>query len=411
MNTHGTRIQCSAMLLAILACAASFASCWAAEPLRVRMLTYNIHHGEGTDGKIDLARTAAVIKRLTPDLVALQEVDKKTTRSRGVDQAAELGKLTETHVAFGKAMDFAGGQYGEAILSRYPLTEVQVHSLPFAEGCEPRCALAARVRLGVDGPEIVFASTHLEHAKAALRLCQAQKLNPALAATNALPTILAGDFNDVPDSPAIKVLQPHWTDATAGQPDPTCPSGRPRLKIDYVFFRPVDGWHVVEKQVIDEPVASDHRPLLVVLEWVPSWLTFVPEMERIADMDGRPNDSRWSAADDAERADDLRRVQAEWKTRTPTVRSLLTPERVRSLSRWAAKQMEGYTTVPPLEKAQLYPVAANEEQGTILLESTIDTLPAHSPLVTRWLKAFVRYDTRGQKIAHVTITIRGQRLE
>jgi len=55
--------------------------------------------------------------------------------------------------------------------------------------------------------------------------------------------------------------------------------------------------------------------------------------------------------------------------------------------------------------------AANEEQSTILLESTIDTLPTHHRLVTRWLKAFVRYDTRGQKIAHVTITIRGQRLE
>jgi endonuclease/exonuclease/phosphatase family metal-dependent hydrolase len=398
-------------LLVILACAASFASGWAAEPIRVRVLTYNIHHGEGTDGKIDLVRTAEVIKRLKPDLVALQEVDKATTRSHGVDQAAELGKLTGMHVAFGKAMDFAGGQYGEAILSRYPLAEVQIHDLPFTEGCEPRCALAARVRLGEDGPEIVFAGTHLDHAKASLRLCQAQKLNPVLAATNTLPTILAGDFNDVPDSPAIKVLQPHWTDATAGQLDPTWPSDHPRLKIDYVFFRPADGWHVVEKQVINDSVASDHRPLLVVLEWVPSWLVFVPEMERIADLDRSLSGSRWSAADDAKHADDLRRVQADWKTRIPTIQALLTPERVRSLSRWAAKQMEAYATVPSLEKVQLQPVAADEKEGTILLESTIDTLPTHHPLVTRWLKAFVRYDTRGQKIAHVTITIRGQRLE
>ena len=73
--------------------------------------------------------------------------------------------------------------------------------------------------------------------------------------------------------------------------------------------------------------------------------------------------------------------------------------------------MKAYTTVPPLEKAQLQPVAADEKQGIILLESTSDTLPTHHPLVTRWLKAFVRYDTRGRKIAHVTITIRGQRLE
>ena len=350
MKTPGTTIDRRTFLLAIFACAASLASGQAAEPLRVRVLTYNIQHGEGTDGKIDLARTAAVIKRLTPDLVALQEVDKATTRSRGVDQAAELGKLTGMHVAFGKAMDFAGGQYGEAILSRYPLTEVQVHNLPFTEGCEPRCALAAHVRLGDDGPEFVFAGTHLEHAKAPVRLCQAQKLNPALAAKNTLPTILAGDFNDVPDSPAIKVLQPHWTDATAGQPQPTWPSDQPRMKIDYVFFRPTDGWRVVEKQVSDESIASDHCPLLVVLEWMPSWLTLVPEMERTADLDSSLGDRRWSAADDAKHSDDLRRVQADWKTRAPTIQALLTPERVRSLSRWAAKQMEAYATVPPLDR-------------------------------------------------------------
>ena len=331
MKTRGTMTACRTLLLAILACMAAFLSAGAAEPLRVRVLTYNIHHGEGTDGKIDLTRIAALIKRLAPDLVALQEVDKATTRSQGVDQAAELGRLTGLHAAFGKAMDFAGGQYGEAILSRYPLTEVQVHDLPFTEGCEPRCALAARVQLGKVGPEIVFASTHLEHAKASLRLCQAQKLNPVLAAKNTLPTILAGDFNDVPGSPAIKVLQPHWTDATAGQPEPTWPSGQPRTKIDYVFFRPADGWHVVEKQVVNESVTSDHRPLLVVLECVPSWLGFVPEMERIADLDRNPNDSRWSAADDVKHADDLRRVQGEWRTKTPAIQALLTPERVRSL--------------------------------------------------------------------------------
>lgn len=411
MKRHVVDIVLRAFLLVILACGASFASCWAAEPLRVRVLTYNIHHGEGTDGKIDLARTAEAIKRVTPDLVALQEIDQGTTRSRGLDQAAELGKLTGMHAAFGKAMDFAGGQYGEAILSRYPLTEVQVHSLPFTEGCEPRCALAARVRLGEDGPEIVFAGTHLEHANASLRLCQAQKLNPTLAAKNTLPTILAGDFNDVPDSPAIKVLQPPWTDTTAGRSQPTWPSDQPRRKIDYVFFRPADGWRVVEQQVVDEPVASDHRPLLVVLESVPSWLAFVPEMERMDDLDRSLRDHRWSEADGTKHAADLSRVQTEWKRRAPTIQALLTPERVRSLSRWAVKQMEAYATVPPLEKSQLLPVAVDEKQGIIVLESTVDTLPTHNPLVTRWLKALVRYDTRSQKIAHVTITIRGQVLE
>ena len=258
---------CRTLLFAIFAIPTFLSSVHSSEPVRVRVLTYNIHHGEGTDGKIDLARIAAVIKRLAPDVVALQEVDQATSRSHGVDQAAELGKLTGMHAAFGKAMDYAGGQYGEAILSKYPLTEVKVHALPFTQGCEPRCAIAAHVRLGEAGPEFVFVGTHLEHAKATLRLCQSNKLNPLLVAASSLPTILAGDFNDIPDSPAIRVLQPHWEDASAEQPDPTWPSDRPKTKIDYVFFRPAHAWRVVEQQVVNEPVASDHRPLLVVLEW------------------------------------------------------------------------------------------------------------------------------------------------
>ena len=112
----------------------------------------------------------------------------------------------------------------------------------------------------------MFAATHLEHAKAAVRLCQSNKLNPLLVATRSIPTLLAGDFNDVPESPAIRVLQPHWEDASATQLDPTWPSQEPKTKIDYVFFRPPDAWRVVEQYVVNESVASDHRPLLVVLE-------------------------------------------------------------------------------------------------------------------------------------------------
>ncbi|WP_419194952.1 endonuclease/exonuclease/phosphatase family protein [Novipirellula herctigrandis] len=255
------------LLLAIFAIPTFLSALQASEPSRVCVLTYNIHHGEGMDGKLDLNRIAAVIKHLDPDIVALQEVDKATNRSHGVDQAAELGILTGMHAAFGKAMDYAGGHYGEAILSKYPLTNVNVLALPSTEGCEPRCALAAQVRLGENGPEFVFVSTHLEHAKAPLRLRQSNKLNPFLVRANSLPMILAGDFNDVPDSPTIRVLQPNWTDASVKQPDPTSPSAPPKRKIDYVFFRPANAWRVVEQQVVNEPVASDHLPLLVVLEW------------------------------------------------------------------------------------------------------------------------------------------------
>src|SRR5688500_8381796 len=76
---------------------------------RRRVLSYNIHHGEGTDRKFDLERLAKIIRAAEPDVVALQEVDRKTRRASGVDQAAELGKLTDMHVEFGNAMNYSGG--------------------------------------------------------------------------------------------------------------------------------------------------------------------------------------------------------------------------------------------------------------------------------------------------------------
>ena len=94
-------------------------------PAELRVLTYNIHHGEGVDGKFDLRRIAEVIKSASPDLLALQEVDQGTARASGVDQPAELARLTGMEVVFGRNIEFEGGGYGTALLSRLP---VKAHS-------------------------------------------------------------------------------------------------------------------------------------------------------------------------------------------------------------------------------------------------------------------------------------------
>jgi endonuclease/exonuclease/phosphatase family metal-dependent hydrolase len=231
---------------------------------QLRVLTYNIHHGEGTDGKLDLPRIAAVIQRLNPHVVALQEVDNRTTRAAGVDQAAELGRLTGMHSVFGKAMEYAGGEYGLAILSRYPLDDVRVLALPVEPNHEPRSILVAQVRIGNER-DFFFASTHLEHAYQPLRMCQAGKISSLLAPIRA-PLVLAGDFNDIPGSPVINVLQAHWGDLIDKQAEPTWPSDAPRMKLDYVLTRPADAWQVMEVQVVAETVASDHRPVLAILK-------------------------------------------------------------------------------------------------------------------------------------------------
>src|SRR5215213_3724682 len=129
----------------------------AAGATRLRVLTYNIHHGEGTDGKFDIPRIAKLIKSLEPDLVAVQEVDVKTRRSSGVDQAAELAKLTGLHPFFARIIDYQGGPYGLMILSRQTRAKTESDPLPYDPGQEPGALAEARVHIGgaAGGEELV----------------------------------------------------------------------------------------------------------------------------------------------------------------------------------------------------------------------------------------------------------------
>jgi endonuclease/exonuclease/phosphatase family metal-dependent hydrolase len=240
----------------------------AGDPVRVRVLSYNIHHAEGTDGKLELPRIGKIISSVQPDLVALQEIDFKTMRTGGVDQAEELGRLTGLHVASGPNIDYQNGQYGTAIPSRWKIVSHKNHPLPNAGG-EQRGVLAAEIETGNDGPRLSFLGTHLDHRPAeAERLASAKFINE-LAETLDGPALLAGDLNAIPTSETLKLLQQNWTNPTASHPLPTIPSKVPTRQIDYVLFRPADDWRMIEARVLDEPVASDHRPLLVVLEWRP----------------------------------------------------------------------------------------------------------------------------------------------
>jgi endonuclease/exonuclease/phosphatase family metal-dependent hydrolase len=236
------------------------------KPVTLRVLCYNIHHGEGTDGKIDLPRLAKVITAAKPDLVALQEVDHKTRRTGGVDQTAELARLTGLAGKFGKAIDYEGGGYGQAVLSRFPIDELKVHLLPGTPDRERRIAAEARVTVG--GRDLSFVTTHLHHQNAAFREQQAAELN-ALFGTADRPVILAGDLNADPDSKPLGILLGKWANATSGPALFTFPAGKPAKQIDYVLYRPAGRFRAVEAKVIAEAVASDHRPVLAVLELVP----------------------------------------------------------------------------------------------------------------------------------------------
>lgn len=256
-------------------------------PKRIRVLTYNIHHGQGTDGRIDLERIARVIRSANPDVVALQEVDRRTGRSGGVDQAETLGQLTGMTAVFGKAFDFDGGEYGNAVLSRLRVTGHEVHPLPKRSGHEDRALLEVRVgntEKGSAESSLTFFSTHLDHHRnESDRMTAVAKIAARISADTVRSYLLAGDLNARPNSQTMRAFRERWSIATGSEPLLTAPARNPRAQIDYVLFRPRAGWRVVEVRVLDEPIASDHRPLLAVLEYS-SW--------RMPDSSGRSEKRR-----------------------------------------------------------------------------------------------------------------------
>lgn len=235
------------------------AQSWAAEPLRV--MAWNIHHGEGIDGKLDLVRIAEVIKAAKPDLVALQEVDQNCNRSGKIDQTAVLGKLTGLYAVFGKAIDYDGGAYGQAILSRLPTRETRVHRLPGAG--EPR--IAFEVQVEVEGNALRFVTVHLEHQDRERNAAQGARLAEIFAGEE-MPVILAGDFNAQPDSPTLRLFESDWTFVAKDGPVFTSPADEPRREIDHILIRGALGR--VNCHVLTESIASDHRPVFAELKLV-----------------------------------------------------------------------------------------------------------------------------------------------
>ncbi len=238
----------------------------AEQPTRLRVVSYNIHHGEGTDRKLDLPRIAKVITDAQADIVALQEVDQKTERTEQVDQPAELARLTGLNVVFGGNLKFQGGWYGNAVLSRFPVS-MKNHPLPQLREGETRGMIEADIQVpGLPRP-LKFLATHFDYRPdEAERIASAELVGKVSQNWGDRPALLAGDLNALPDSQTLKILLQDWQMAN-DEPQGTFPSDGPTRQIDYILLRPAGGWKVIEFRVLDEAVASDHRGILAVLEW------------------------------------------------------------------------------------------------------------------------------------------------
>jgi len=231
-------------------------------PDTLRILAYNTHHGEGLDGRLDLERIARVIRSVDPDVVALQEIDRKVERTGGVDQARIYGELTGLTPLFGAFMPYQGGQYGMALLSRYPILESENVRLP--PGAEPRTTLAARIHLAPSGREVWIAGIHFYRTEEE-RLAQAEGAT-AFFRDVENPVFLVGDFNSFVGGPILTTLEKAWWRPEKEGSPLTFPANRPEREIDFILTPPQSRVRVLEYRVLDETVASDHRPVFMVVE-------------------------------------------------------------------------------------------------------------------------------------------------
>ena len=220
--------------------------------MQLRVATFNVHHGEGLDGILDLERTAAAIAETVADVVALQELDRNMERSGGVDQPAELGRLLGQQVVFFPTLERAGGgQYGIGFAARVPITDARFVPLPQLGTEEPRGAITARCA------GIGLVCTHLSTQRRP-RDVQTDAI-AAIAGGLERPVVVMGDLNQ--DRAGLRALLGVGFEGTFGHA--TLARRFPRRRqLDHVVVSP--GSEIQRAWTVDTP-ASDHLPLVADL--------------------------------------------------------------------------------------------------------------------------------------------------
>ncbi len=255
---------------AFLAALFFMSGCAATKPeppsMTLRVMTYNIQHGAGADERVDLQRTAEAIRREKPDIVALEEVDKGVMRTGRQNLPMLLGSLTGMTVYFNNNFNFQGGEYGNAVLTRFPiLMETNTHYRMIRTN-EQRGVI--QMILNVNGHKILFMATHIDYRPDNQeRLMNVAEMKEIVKKYPGLPVVICGDFNDTPDGRVYNTMKQSFADvwALVGEGKGlTYPSPVPKKRIDYIWIsrdkslQPTIAW-------VPNTQASDHRPLVAEL--------------------------------------------------------------------------------------------------------------------------------------------------
>lgn len=233
-----------------------------------RVMTYNVHSCVGTDGKLEPGRIAEVVARSGADIVALQELDVCQSRTDGMHQPEWLAQQLEMLVHFTPARVCNEGQYGNAILTRFPFSVLSEGNLRRRRGEE---RAVQWLKVSIAGVDVSIMNTHLSiHFRE--RLLQIEQLLGAewLAKSQLrMPQVICGDLNSSQFSPVYRRLQKDLVDvqrAKGSRAAATWPSRLPFARIDHLFTsRGIVVKHCEVRRDALSMVASDHLPLLAEL--------------------------------------------------------------------------------------------------------------------------------------------------
>ena len=222
----------------------------------LKLMTYNIKNANGMDNVCDFQRVANVINNASPDVVAIQEVDSMTSRSGQKYVLGEIADRTQMHAYFAPAINFDGGKYGIGLLTKQVPIRLQTIPLPGRE--EERALILAEFE------DYIYCCTHMSLTEE--DRMESLKMVKSFTAPYKKPLFLAGDMNAEPESDFIKKLQKDFQ-ILSNPKQHTYPAPEPKETIDYIatLKSNANGFALISARVLNEPMASDHRPILVEL--------------------------------------------------------------------------------------------------------------------------------------------------
>lgn len=222
----------------------------------LKLMSYNIKNANGMDDVCNFQRIANVINNASPDVVAIQEVDSMTNRSGQKYVLGEIAERTQMHGYFAPAIDYDGGKYGIGLLTKQLPLRLQTLPLPGRE--------EARTLILAEFADYIYCCTHMSLTEE--DRMKSLELVKAFTSSSTKPLFLAGDMNAEPESGFIKELQKDFQ-ILSNPKQHTFPAPDPKETIDYIAMlkQNAKGFAVISAKVINEPMASDHRPILVEL--------------------------------------------------------------------------------------------------------------------------------------------------